>query len=112
MKKTLAFLTLFAALLLVFSACKKEEKDSFGNISGTVLDRDTGAPVYRATVTLNPTSLSVFSGSNGQFSMQEVEAGQYTVQVEKPGYDHNRLIVQVIAGKTTSVDFVLIPEEQ
>lgn len=111
MKKTLAILTLFAALVLVFSACKKETSDSFGNIAGTVIDNAMGNPVQRAVVTLNPTSLQVFTGSNGQFEMQEVEPGRYTARVTCNGYQANSLIVNVIAGETTRADFVLYPEQ-
>ncbi len=109
MKKTLVVFTTIFALALIFSACKKEETDSFGNIAGTVLDEETGAPVQGATVTLNPTSINIFTGSNGQFEMQEIEAGQYTIQSTKDGYEPNRLIVNVTAGKTTRADFVLKP---
>ena len=107
MKKTITFLSVCVALLLLASACTRTEYDLFGNISGTVIDVDTGEPVQQATVTLSPTSKNTYTGMDGQFEFHELEASQYTVTVQKTGYQANRKLVNVNAGETTDVALVM-----
>lgn len=103
MKKVL---TIFI-LATLFAACSPEEYDHFGEISGTVIDVDSGEPVQQATVTLSPTSKNTYTGMDGKFEFQELEPQQYTVMVQKSGYQANRKIVNVYAGETTTVALVM-----
>lgn len=107
MKKVLATLMLGAAIVLLASACTKTQYDLFGNISGTVIDVDTGEPVQHATVTLSPTSKNTYTGMDGMFEFHDLEAQQYTVTVQKTGYWANRKIVNVNPGETTNVSLVM-----
>lgn len=52
---------------------------------GTVVNSLTGQGVPRALVTLND-EYAVLTGGDGQFSIDNVPAGQYMVSVSKPGY--------------------------
>lgn len=94
-------------LATLFAACSPVEYDHFGNISGTVIDVDTGEPVQQATVTLSPTSKNTYTGMDGMFEFHELEAQQYTVTVQKTDYQANRKIVNVEAGETTNVALVM-----
>lgn len=107
MKKTLFTLLVCAVMLFFASSCTKTQYDLFGNISGTVIDVDSGEPVQQATVTLSPTSKNTYTGMDGQFEFQELESQQYTVTVQKTGYQANRKIVNVVAGETTNVALVM-----
>lgn len=107
MKKIITILLLCAALPLMFSACTKTQYNLNGNISGTVIDYDTGSPIQNALVTLSPTSKNTYTGMDGQFEYTELEAQQYTVTVQQTGYSANRKIVNVNAGETTIVSLVM-----
>lgn len=91
----------------IINSCTPETFDSFGNIAGTVIDIDTCEPLNQAYITLTPTSKNIYSGMNGQFEFKELEAGQYTVQSQKTGYQTDRTIVNVVAGETVSVSLVM-----
>lgn len=100
-------MSMCVALILLANACTKTQYDLFGNISGTVIDVDTGEPIQQATVTLSPTSKNTYTGMDGQFEFHELDAQQYTVTVQKTGYWANRKIVNVNAGETTNVALVM-----
>lgn len=94
-------------LATLFAACSPVEYDHFGNISGTVIDVDTGEPVQQATVTLSPTSKNTYTGMDGMFEFQELEAQKYTISVQKTGYQANRKDINVNAGETANVTLVM-----
>ncbi len=100
--------SLFVLLIVnLFSACKPESYDTFGDIVGTVIDVETGDVVKQATITLTPTAQNTYTGMDGQFEFLELEAQQYTITVQKDAYETNRKLVNVIAGETTNVSLVM-----
>lgn len=107
MKRIATTLIMGLSILLLASACSKTEYDLFGNISGTVIDVDTGEPIQQAVVTLSPTSKNTYTGMDGQFEYLDLEAQQYTVTVQKTGYQTNRKLVNVNPGESTVVSLVM-----
>jgi ABC-type Fe3+ transport system substrate-binding protein len=79
-----------------------------GTISGVVED-DQGDPVSGATVTVD--GKTVTTGSDGSYTFN-VEAGTYTVEVEKPDYDSDSSSVTVAAGGSKTADLVLTSSEE
>jgi len=107
-KRTFNLFCLFIlATVLLCTSCKPDTYDTFGDISGTVIDVNTGDPIAQATVTLTPTSKNTYTGMDGQFEFKELEAQQYTVTVQKTGYNSNRKIVNVVAGEAVIVSLVM-----
>lgn len=106
MKKILLS-AVFCLALAGLTSCTHTEYDLFGNISGTVIDVDTGEPIQQATVTLSPTSKNTYTGLDGQFEFHELESQQYTVTVQKTGYQANRKLVNVNPSETTNVALVM-----
>ena len=96
-------------LLLVVTSCSKKntEVDTTCKISGTVIENETGDPVYNATVTLSPSYGNTFTGSDGRFEFIGLEEKQYTVTVQKSGYITNRKIVTTKAGETVNIAITL-----
>ncbi|MBO2525994.1 MAG: hypothetical protein CW341_09905 [Bacteroidetes bacterium] len=76
-------------------------------MSGTVIDVDSGEPISQATITLSPSSKNTYTGLDGQFEFLDLESQQYTVTVQKNGYETNRKIVNVVAGETVQVSLVM-----
>jgi hypothetical protein len=94
--------------VFVLLSCSKAELDTFGNVSGIVTDAKSGEPVRAASVTLNPGGLKTTTGSDGRYEYNEIEAGQYTLQVMRDGYQTAVSPVTLQAGVTKTVDIPLI----
>jgi hypothetical protein len=104
MKKTLLFLL---ALIALTTSCEPVTYDTFGGISGEVVDLDTGAPVQQATVTLSPTGMNTYTGSDGTFEFIDLDERQYSVTVQKTGYITNRKNVTIVAGRVITIKLTL-----
>lgn len=107
MKKIL-FLCLMALPLLM--SCSKDEYDSFGTLYGVVTDTNTGAPLGNVTVTLSPGGASKLTGSNGLFEFEELTPQQYTITVQKPGYQTNRKTLSAIVGEKVEANITMTPQ--
>jgi len=109
MKKIL-FLCL--AALPLFLSCAKEEHDSFGTLYGVVSDVKTGDPLANVTVTLSPGGTTKLTGSNGQFEYTSLTPQQYTITVQKSGYQTNRKDVMAIVGEKVTANISMTPMEE
>ncbi|MCM1041173.1 MAG: carboxypeptidase-like regulatory domain-containing protein [Bacteroides sp.] len=109
MKRLFKWLIPVAALLLTVSCKSTElEPDNFGAIYGTIADYvDTEKPIPEAYVTLSPGGKSVLSGEDGTFEFPDLEPQQYTITVQKAGYQTNRKSLTVVAGERVKVNITL-----
>ena len=119
MKKTLivtAFILAAVLASVVWSGCTKEEEksesaseynsveyDTSAAIEGTVIDFEVSSPISGAIVNLSPSNRSTITDSAGCFQFTKIESGQYTITVQKTGYQTNRKVITAIAGETVSV---------
>lgn len=93
---------LFATLMLLVVSCTENvnEPTNTGGISGFVVDKTTGDPVQTVNVKLKETGASTVTGSDGSFSFQYLENGEYTVLLSKEGYNNNSNTIRVTNGRT------------
>jgi len=114
------FPALAFSLVLVPSACAMQaspEKASTPSIHGSVLQEPDGQPIRKANVQLNSRTgpsaaqYSANTDAEGQFTIDDVQPGQYLVVVERPGFvqsgaggRRNFISVQAGSGKN---EFVL-----
>ncbi|WP_455634265.1 carboxypeptidase regulatory-like domain-containing protein [Parabacteroides sp.] len=108
-KRITAQTLLLLSLVCGLAACTEEEPDLFGNVHGYVSDEATGEPIRTASVTINPGGKKTVTGSDGRFEYQNLEAGQYTLQIAKDGYQTNVGNVTVVPGQTAQCDILLHP---
>lgn len=104
------FLITALGLMILFglgSCSKNEDFDIFCTLHGIVVDDASGEPIAGATITLSPGGRTQTSGSDGRYQFSNVDAMQYTVTVQKPGYNTNRKIVTVISGESTEANVSL-----
>lgn len=103
-------LMLSGVLLLscsLFQSCTKDEVETMGTIYGIVNDADNGEPLQNAAVSLKPTGKTTNTGSDGSYEFQDMEPGQYTIQIQKMGYKTNTKRITVVAGEKASGDMML-----
>ena len=100
--------TLAAMLLICLIGCSSsDDYEIFAKIHGTVTDYQTGEPLENASVTLSPSGLSKQTSADGTYQFDELDALQYTITVQKTGYQPNRKTVTAISGEALQVDVQL-----
>ena len=97
------FLGLMAFAVMAFSPMSAEAQT--GQITGTVVDAQSSAPLGEVQVFLVDQSLGGLSRSDGRFLILNVPVGSYELRAERIGYAAQVQTVQVTAGGTTTVDF-------
>lgn len=107
MKKIISFTFLTLVFVLCFSGCDENEFDIFSTLHGVVVDDLSGECIPNATITLSPGGKTQTSGTDGRYEFQNIDAQQYTVTVQKPGYSTNRKIVNVVSGEATEANVTL-----
>lgn len=106
----LFFNVLYLALALLLAGCAKDEVPLTGDVYGRITDAQTGEPVKSATVTLIPGGISTTTGGEGYFEFNDLEPGQYTLQISKSGYQTDAKQITIVAGQTASGDKAITPE--
>jgi len=102
------FIAFIPAVLLVFSCTQPVERSTeYGNISGVVYDNNVGEPISVAQVQLSPGGKSTVTGTDGSFNFTNIEAGDYTVNVTKKGYNDASNVVTVLTGTTSECNLTM-----
>ena len=94
-------------ILLSLVSCNPIEYDMFGTIEGKVLDIDDNKAIENVYVTLSPSNKNTMTDPNGKFTFSELDAKQYSVTVQKNGYETNVKTINVIASETSSVTITM-----
>jgi hypothetical protein len=96
-------------LLLLVAGCDDETLGPtlLGRIDGRVITSETQAPVPNANITTNPPTQSVLTGPEGRFSIDSVEAGGYSVEVTRNGYESKSVSIRVREGGRSNAKVLL-----
>ncbi len=105
--KKLILSVVFCFAFAGLSSCTHTEYDLFSNITGTVVDKESGEPLGQVAVTLAGGSLNTYTGSDGCFAFNNIEAGEYKVWVQKDGYKANNKSVVAPSGETINVNLTM-----
>lgn len=105
---------LFLSFTLIISMCISSscssdisEDTGLGSIAGSVSDATTGEPVPTVNVMLLPGGNSTVTGFDGSFSFQNLEVGNYTLQISKEGYSPNTKSLYVHSGEATAAHLLI-----
>ena len=98
-----------AGLLLLLAGCDDETlgPKARGDIDGEVRDAETDEPIARASITTSPPTQSVLTNADGTFTLSDVEAGNYTVDITKKDYDSKAISVRVREGEVAQATALL-----
>lgn len=106
--------TLLGSLLMfsLFFSCEKEREPEIttGSVDGMISDAVTLQPVAGANISINPGNFSSITGNDGKYVFNDLEPGEYTLQVTKDSYQSNSKSITVIAGRSSKSDISLSPE--
>jgi TonB-linked SusC/RagA family outer membrane protein len=98
-----------AALILLGGAVEADAQS--GQISGRVIDAETGGPLSTVQVFLQGTSRGGLSSPTGTFSLTDVPPGTYVLVANRIGYREGRQTnVTVGAGQTATVEIRMSPQ--
>lgn len=113
LRKALKCAFLVMSLAFVVSCSNTNDYDFFAKIQGIVTDYQTGEPLQNASVTLSPSGISMQTDADGFYRFEGLDIQQYTVTVQKTGYQPNRKTITALSGETHQVDIQLtiIPKE-
>jgi len=104
MKKILISSTLL--LIMMCFSCSKKEYD-LATLYGVVNDHETGELITGASVVLSPGGKTKTTGSDGRYEFPDLDPQQYTITVQKSGYQTNFKTVTAVIGEKTEANIPL-----
>ncbi|HEX9347273.1 MAG TPA: SusC/RagA family TonB-linked outer membrane protein [Gemmatimonadales bacterium] len=96
-----------AVILLVAGVVAEPVQAQQGTVAGQITDKSNQQPVPGAAVIISGTSLQGRTSREGRYTITNVPAGRYSVQVRLIGYATATQPVTVAAGETATADFAL-----
>lgn len=96
------------AILLLLMATITVHSQSTSTIKGTI-QSDKGEKLIAVNVLIQGTDKGTITDEEGQFILDNIEAGTYTLDVSYLGYELNSKTFVVKSGVPTRVDFTLFP---
>lgn len=105
MRKTFIFILGLAFL----SSCQENtiELKFYGQLMGEVLESGTLAPIPGVTLTTNPETDFIVSDEFGEFVVDSLLEGTYSVRARKEGYTDGVISVQIDGERITSVKILM-----
>jgi len=83
--------------------------DDTGNISGIVVDVETGEPISYAYLHLEQINRTTTTDRNGQFELRNVPDGSYEIYIHRIGYNSLTRRIEVTGGTTEEFLFQMTP---
>ncbi len=91
-------------LLLALGTAVSLLAQSLGTVSGRVTDANTGLVLEGVRVRLEGTSTTAFTGSDGRYTLTNIESGAQTLRFSYVGYDDMEQSVSVTDAGVTRLD--------
>ncbi|WP_121666400.1 carboxypeptidase regulatory-like domain-containing protein [Mesonia aquimarina] len=112
MKTKLYLSTLLSLCALLFFSCEEDgiEDSSVGTVTGKVVLEGSNEPVENAKISTNPASSTVFTDALGEFILEEIPVGEYSVQSQKDSLLAEFEGATVTANSTVNLVFEMQPE--
>ncbi len=107
---------IFILLLFVFGCTAKDNPvapvtETGQKITGKVISAKTGEAISQVLISTTNSSSSVTTGIDGNYVIDKITPGTYTIKASKTGFYEEQISVQVDTGKTVIGDFILSEEK-
>lgn len=98
-------------LLFLLLSCSEEyvNEDGKGSIKGRVVASESNEPLAHVKIETSPISNTVFTDEKGNFILEDVPQGEYSVKAESKGYTTAFKGTVVYDSKTSNVVLELAP---
>ncbi len=108
LKKVTACLSVACLCIGLCGGCSdNDDYEVYAVLYGVVTDNETGEPIENATVTLSPSSYTQKTDLTGSYRFEKLDAQQYTIVVQKTGYQPNRKNITAVSGEEMEVNIPL-----
>jgi len=97
-------------LFLLLSATASFAQQT-GNIKGKITTSD-GDPAAYVTVVVKDKNLGATTDTKGEYEITRVKAGAYVLKVTSVGINTQEKTVNVVAGQTVNINFMLVENKQ
>ncbi|MTH30570.1 PEGA domain-containing protein [Myroides pelagicus] len=102
-------LIMFSFLFLYSCSEDYADESLTGSVMGKVVMAESNTPLTNVKIETSPSSTTVFTDEKGNFVLQTLKQGEYSVKAEVKGYTTAFKGVSVYPGKTSNVVFELSP---
>jgi hypothetical protein len=72
-------------------------------LSGSVMDIETGEKLAGSKIEIEETGISVFTDMDGNFSIEQLLPGNYTLKVSYISYEEKKMTSQISEGQDLSI---------
>jgi len=105
-------LLIIGILAVLFSGCSEDTIDSFGRgtIAGKVVNEGANTPLENVKISTSPSTSTVFTDENGDFIIEDVPEGDYSVQAGKDGLLTQFQGATVLSNAEVNIIFEVSPE--
>jgi len=100
------FILIYSLFVLYTSPIYSQDT---GLIVGTITDDESGESLPGVSLLLEDTGWGTSSNIEGEFSIEGIEPGTYTLEASIIGYKAYKRKVEILAGQETRIDFHLHP---
>lgn len=99
-------LSLLFSLMVSQTMARSGDEDRGGSIKGNITTNDD-KPAANVSIRIVQLQKSVYSEENGDFKIDNIKSGNYTLEISLTGYENTLRNVTVENGKATQVDIQL-----
>lgn len=94
----------------IFAAAGAPAPVSDANITGHVVDTETGEHMPYYLVRIDGTRLATMTDASGHYVFRDLTPGSYTLEASFTGYKTKKLTAEVAAGQTVELNFDVEPD--
>lgn len=111
MKRSLYFIGFISMAFLLMYSCNEDKigENEFGTLTGKVVVSGSNAPLANVRISTSPVSSTVFTDSTGNFIIEEILVGEYSVEARIDGYIADFEPATINGNATSNVVFELDP---
>jgi len=103
----MAGMAIVFSILLLSPLLNSVNAQESGTVKGIVTDAETKGPLPGAQILLVGTQRGALTDLNGEYIIKDIPPGKYTLKARFVGYAQETEFVEVVAGKTLTVNFSL-----